>query len=185
MKYIATYYNNTIYGKEFNTIEDIENYNKNNNIKNHNLDAIYTLDEIVKDGWIVCIEGDENIEDRKLSKALEKYPKYLLLNNIYENPNKLAELKELKIDVLVIQSTGIRREEIASLQKQYIEKIGIYPKNIICVLGEEDEFLYPLIKSAPFEINIFNHPYVENENIVLNQWIGTDKQKELYKETKK
>lgn len=173
--YIASYYKDRLFKKNFNSLEDLKEYNKLNNIKNHNLHFECTLEDIVKDGIIVCLEGDDDLEDNDLSEALEKYgEKYLFLNNIYENSNQLAQLKDKNIDVFIIQSTGLRKTQIEKMQEQYIKYIGNYPKNIVCILGEEDEFLYPLIKASPFKIEIFKYHEVENEKIILSKWLGTE-----------
>ncbi len=172
--YIATYYKDRMFSKSFDTLEELNKYNKDNNIKNHNLHFECTLDDILKDGIIVCLEGDDDLEDYELSEVLNTYDdKFLMMNEIYKNPQKLMQLKDKNIDILLIQSTGLRYEQISQMQEQYIKHIGNYPKNIICVLGEEDEFLYPLIKAAPFKIEIFQYQDVNNGKIILSKWLGT------------
>lgn len=73
------------------------------------------LSEIIGDGLIVCIEGDNDLEDKELSAHLKTLPNFLMLNNIYDEPQKLLQLKDKVVDTLVVQSTGVRREEISEL----------------------------------------------------------------------
>lgn len=177
--YIASYFKERIFSKSFETLEQLLKYNEDNNIKNHNLHFECTLDDILKGGIIVCLEGDDNLEDDELSEALDVYgDKYLLLNNIYENPNQLVQLRDKNIDILIIQSTGLRQTQIEKMQEQYIKHIGNYPKNIVCILGDEDGFLYPLIEAAPFKIEVFKYQDVDNGKIILSKWLGTKFQEE-------
>lgn len=174
MEYKASYYKDGLYMKRFPNLEDLEIYNKENNIKNHNLHQEFLLSEIIEDNLIVCIEGDNDLEDIDLSKHLKKLPNFLMLNNIYEHPEKLLSLKDKQVDILVIQSTGLRIKAIKEMQKWYISLGLPFPKKIISVLGNEDEFLEELIEKAPFDIEIFNNPDVFNNDVLLERWIGAN-----------
>ncbi len=77
------------------------------------------LSFLTNDGLIVCIEGDRALYYDNLQTALEKYKKFTMLNNIYKETNKLATLKNKRIDVLILQTTGIRKKEIEELQRSY------------------------------------------------------------------
>lgn len=177
MKYIASYYTNKLFSETFSSIEELKEYNAKNNLKNHNLELECTINDVLQNGIIVCLEGDDNLSEKELSTCLKNYgERYLLLNNLYVNPQKLVQLKDKDIDVLVIQSTGIKKEEIQKMQEMYIQHIGNFPKNIVCVLGDEDEFLYPLIEAAPFQINVYSYQEIENDEIVLSKWLGTEYQ---------
>lgn len=179
MTYIASYYTDKLFSKDFNSIKKLKKYNEENNIKNHNLYLECKIDEILKNGHIVCLEGDDELEEKELSTSLKKYgKKYLLLNNLYKKPQQLNQLKNIDVDILIIQSTGIRKEEIKELQNMYINKIGNFPKNIICILGGEEEFLYPLIEAAPFKIKVYSYKEVDNNNIIISKWLGTKYQEE-------
>lgn len=151
MEYKASYYKDGLYMKRFSNLEDLEIYNKENNIKNHNLHQEFLL-----------------------TKHLKKLPNFLMLNNIYEHPEKLLSLKDKQVDILVIQSTGLRIKAIKEMQKWYISLGLPFPKKIISVLGNEDEFLEELIEKAPFDIEIFNNPYVFNNDVLLERWIGAN-----------
>lgn len=176
MQYRASYYKGSVYSKHFLTLEELEKYNKENNIKNHNLHEELFLSEIIGNGLIVCVEGDNDLEDRELSVHLKTLPNFLMLNNIYDEPKKLLQLKNQVVDILVIQSTGLRSEAIAKMQEWYISQELPFPKNIITVLGEEDEFLEPLITKAPFDIKVFSRPNVLDDDVELERWIGTELQ---------
>ena len=182
MFYSASYIEDkSIKKRVFNTLEEIEKFNKLNNVSNHNLHRFYNLDEVVDDGLIVCIEGDDTLYEYDLQIELEKFSNFLMLNNIYKEPNKLMTLKDKKVDVLVIQSTGIRKKEIKQLQEYYINEIGTYPKAIVCVFGTEDDILEDLIYAAPFNISIYNFRDIKNNKIILTEWVGVSKQRELLK----
>jgi len=179
MTYIASYYTDRLFSLTFQSLEELKEYNTQNNLKNHNLELECNFNDILENGIIVCLEGDDNLSEEDLSTCLKNYgERYLLLNNLYTNPQKLAQLKDKDIDVLVVQSTRIKKEEIYKMQEMYIQNIGNFPKNIVCVLGDEDEFLYPLIKAAPFEINVYSYQEVEKNEIVLSRWLGTKYQNE-------
>lgn len=161
--------------KQFQTFEELKIYNEENHIRHHNLHFECTMNDILKGGIIVCLEGDDDLEDYELSEALNTYnDTFLMLNEIYKNPQKLMQLKDKNVDVLLIQSTRLRHEQISKMQEQYIKHIGNYPKNIVCILGEEDEFLYPLIQAAPFKIEIYQYQEVKDNKIVLSKWLGSD-----------
>lgn len=176
--YVASYHKNNVFTKRFETLDEISKYNTENNIKNHNLHEELMLSDIVEDGLIVCVEGDNDLEDLELSKYLKSLPNFLMLNSIYDEPQKLMQLKDKKVDVFIIQSTGLRREAIAKMQEWYISQELPFPKNIISVLGEEDEFLVPLINKAPFEIKVFSKPNLLDNDIELERWLGTEVQNE-------
>lgn len=176
MQYRASYYKGSVYSRLFSTLEELEAYNKENNIKNHNLHEELFLSEIIGNGLIVCVEGDSDLEDEELSVRLKTLPNFLMLNNIYDEPQKLLQLKDKVVDTLVIQSTGLKSEAIAKMQEWYISQELPFPKNIITVLGKEDEFLKPLITKAPFEIKVFSSPNVLDDDVELERWIGTMRQ---------
>lgn len=173
MKYRASYYRGGIYTKIFSSLEEIESYNQENNIKNHNLHEELLLSEIIGDGAIVCIEGDDDLEDEELSAHLKTLPNFMMLNNIYDEPQKLLQLKDKTVDILIIQSTGLRREEIDSLQQWYMKQSLPFPKNIISVLVDVDEFLERLISASPFEIKQYRNPCVVDGEVELERWVGT------------
>jgi len=180
ISYEASYYKTSVFTENFKTLEEMSEYNTANNIKNNNLHELCLLDDIISnDGHIVCIEGDRDLEDRELSNALKEYKNFKMYNYIYKEPKKLLALKDLSIDALIIQSTGIRKKEIDNLQKWYIESVGTFPKNIICILGDEDDFLYDLIKASPFKIKIYKHRSVaEDGKVKIERWLGSGYKKE-------
>lgn len=180
MKYRACYYNDDvgIYSKQFSTIEELKLYNKENDIENHNLHEELLLSEIVGDGLIVCVEGDEDLEDRDMSDYLKTLPNFLMLNNIYDEPHKLLQLKDKVVDVLLIQSTGIRIKEIEKLQQWYMEQSLPFPKSIVSMHLNAYEFLGKFISASPFEIKQYNHPELVEGNIMFERWIGVRAQEE-------
>jgi len=83
MTYIASYYSKAegLFKETFNTLSEVEAYNKLHNIKNHNLHQEVFLSEIVQDGLIVCVEGDYDLDDKELSNYLKALPNFVMLNN--------------------------------------------------------------------------------------------------------
>ena len=176
--YTASYWqaNTGLKQIDFENKEDITRYNSAEGIKHHNLHFTCTLDELInkRDGLIICIEGDDDLYDEELSTLLHKLPNFIMYNNIYDCPEKLSMLKGTSVIALIVQSTGVRYKELQEIQKQYIDNIGVFPENLICVLGDEDTFLKPLTKAAP-EMKIFSIKGTSIDSINLTQWIGTNK----------
>ena len=78
MHFRASYIKNKqVFHKNFDSLNEMKRFNEANQIKNHNLYKIYSFDEIVKNGKIVCIEGDEDLYDSKISNFLNKKEKNL------------------------------------------------------------------------------------------------------------
>lgn len=175
MRLLASYIKGqSLFKKDFKDMKELEEFNKANSIKNHNLHEIYDFEELLGDGYIVTIEGDEDLYDEEFADFLHKQKNYKLLNNIYDQPDKLLELKGLEVDILVIQSTGVRHEDALRLQKWYIRNIGNFPKKIICVFGEEYEMLSELIKKSPFGIEVLNLSEVKDEKCEIIKWVGAN-----------
>ena len=90
--------------------------------------------ELVGDGYIVAIEGDNDFYGYDgLKEALKNTYKenFLFFGNIYNSPGTLKMLKDIKVDVFIYQTTGIRHEQLKMLQEFYMENIKTVPKNII------------------------------------------------------
>ena len=172
MKYRASYLNNGAYSKEFDSLDELNTYNIQNNITNHNLHEELLLSEIIKDGYIVCVEGDDDLEDWQISKHLKTLPNFIMLNNIYKEPQKLLTLKGLEVDVLIVQSTGIRKEEINQLQDWYISQNLPFPKAIVSLCMDAEDFMYKFIKTSPFEIKQYTLPHLIDGDIEITRWIG-------------
>jgi hypothetical protein len=98
------------------------------------------LSEILtEDGYVVTIEGDDDLYDDDLAIWLKENVKnYKLLNHIYKEPEKLMELKDLKIDVFIFQTTGLN-PMLPKLIDLYIEKIANYPKYFITVYRDGED----------------------------------------------
>ena len=174
MKYRASYFKNGggVNIEYFNTLDELNKYNEENNVKNHNLHEECFLSEIIKDGYVVCVEGDEDLEDIEISNYLKSLPKYMMLNNIYNEPQKLLNLKNLEVDVLIIQSTGVRRDEINQLQDWYISQNLPFPKAIVSLCVDAEDFMYKFIKASPFEIKQYHQAFFRDDEIEITRWIG-------------
>lgn len=97
---------------------------------------------LTEDGYVVCIEGDEDLYDDKIAEWLHSNVKnYKLVNNIYNSLEKLYELKDIKIDVFIFQTTGLN-PKLKELINLYIEKIGNYPKNFVTVFRDGEEIFW-------------------------------------------
>ena len=172
MTYTASYYQKErgMFKMSFNTFSELAEYNTTNNMRHHNLTIEYNLTEVVSDGLIVCVEGDENLYDEDLGEFLETLPNYKLYNNIYEEWEKLKELKGQTVDLLVVQSTGLMADKIKFLMEWYLKNDLPMPKNILCVLGDEDDFLKPFITETTM---VFTRPYIENDILIMDRWVGS------------
>jgi len=98
------------------------------------------LSELVSDGYIVAIEGDNDFYGYDgLKELLEnKYKdKFLFLGNIYKEPGTLEKLKNINVDVFIYQTTGIRYEQLKGLQEFYMQHIKTVPKNIISLFSDD------------------------------------------------
>lgn len=177
MKYRASYFKDGggIRIEYFNTLDELNKYNEDNGVSNHNLHEECLLSEIIKDGYIVCVEGDNDLEDWRISKHLKTLPNFMMMNNIYDEPHKLLTLKGLEVDVLIVQSTGIRRDEINQLQDWYISQNLPFPKAIVSLCLDAEDFMYKFIKASPFEIKLYDLPHLIDEDIELTRWIGCRK----------
>lgn len=173
MEYLADYYKeNRMITKVFPSFDDLLEYNTNNSTKHCNLSIEYSLEEIVpKSGLIVCVEGDEDLYHKKLGDFLKTQENYRLFNNIYEDYEKLKELKGKQVDLLVVQSTGIMFDQINYLMKWYLGNELPLPKNILCVFGDEDEFLGSLMTK---NTKIFDKPNISDGKLFLRRRVGAE-----------
>ena len=171
MEYLADYYKeNKMITKVFPSFNDLLEYNTNNSTKHYNLSIEYSLQEVVSSGGlIVCVEGDENLYDEDLGDFLQTQENYRLFNNIYEDYEKLKELKGKQVDLLVVQSTGIMVDQINYLMKWYLGNELPLPKNILCVFGDEDEFLGSLMTE---DTKIFDKPDISDGKLFFRRWVG-------------
>ena len=63
------------------------------------------IKDLLTDGYLVAIEGDSELYDDDLGDWLsENIDKYIMLNHIYKQPEKLLELKNIKIDAFLFQT---------------------------------------------------------------------------------
>lgn len=98
-----------------------------------------------EDGYVVCIEGDEDLYDDEIGKWLhENVKNYKLINKIYSSPEKLYGLKDIKIDVFIFQTTGLN-PKLSDLIDLYIEKIGNYPKHFVSVFRDGEDFFWKIL----------------------------------------
>jgi hypothetical protein len=121
-----------------------------------------------KDGYVVAIEGDDKLYDKELDQWLkENVDNYILLNNIYDHPEKLAQLKDIKIDAFIFQTTGIR-PELQTLIDLYIEKIGNFPKNWITVFMDKEDCFWKIFKLMD-EYEVYLYEYVHDDLYMVRQ----------------
>jgi len=98
-------------------------------------------------GYIVIVEGDNDLYNYKgFVKRLKKdYPnRFIFLNNIYENPKALLELRDKEIAVFMVQSTGVHMQDgkIPYLKDFYKNVVkGKEPKHIVSLFSD---FNFPL-----------------------------------------
>lgn len=127
-------------------------------------------DLITDDGYVVVIEGDDDLYEDELAEYLKTNIKnYILLNNIYDNPQKLYELKHIKIDVFIFQTTGVR-PELEELIDLYIQNIGNYPKHFVTVYSDGERHFNKVFEQLK-TYEVYRYSYIDdnNEMIIIRQ----------------
>lgn len=129
----------------------------------------FELSELLtKDGYVVAIEGDSDLYDDELADWLRKNVKnYRLLNHIYDEPFKLMELKDLKIDVFIFQTTGLN-PKLLQLIDFYIEKIGNYPQHFITVFRDGEDFFWKVFNQME-TYNVYNYNEVDGDKMFITR----------------
>lgn len=137
------------------------------------------LSEILtEDGYVVVIEGDNDLYDEELGEWLkENVANYKLLNNIYDNPEKLMELKDLKIDVFIFQTTGLN-PMLPKLIDLYIEKIHNYPKHFITVFRDKEEHFWKIFNQMD-SYNVYHYNEVIEDKMFITRQDHSCKGKEI------
>ena len=127
------------------------------------------LSEILtKDGYVVVIEGDDDLHDDDLAKWLkENVSNYKLLNQIYKKPEKLMELKDLKIDVFIFQTTGLN-PKLPQLIDLYIEKINNYPEHFITVFRDGEEHFWKIFNQLD-TYNVYKYDEVDGNKMFITR----------------
>ena len=127
------------------------------------------LSEILtKDGYVVVIEGDDDLYDDDLAKWLkENVSNYKLLNQIYKKPEKLMELKDLKIDVFIFQTTGLN-PKLPQLIDLYIEKINNYPEHFITVFRDGEEHFWKIFNQLD-TYNVYKYDEVDGNKMFITR----------------
>ena len=127
------------------------------------------LSEILtEDGYVVVIEGDDDLYDDDLAKWLkENVANYKLLNHIYKKPEKLMELKDLKIDVFIFQTTGLN-PKLPQLIDLYIEKINNYPKHFITVFRDGEEHFRKIFNQLD-TYNVYKYDEVNGNKMFITR----------------
>ena len=129
----------------------------------------FELSELLtKDGYVVAIEGDDDLYDDDLAVWLKENVKnYKLLNHVYEQPEKLFELKNLKIDVFIFQTTGLN-PKLPKLIDLYIEKIGNYPKHFITVFRDWEEHFWKVFNQLD-AYNVYHYNEVSGDKMFMTR----------------
>ena len=127
----------------------------------------FELSELLTtDGYVVVIEGDSDLYDYELAKWLKANVKnYKLLNNIYKNPKKLLELKDLKIDAFIFQTTGLN-PKLPKLVDLYIEKVANYPKHFISVFRDGERHFRKIFKQMD-SYEIYRYGFVDKDEMYI------------------
>jgi hypothetical protein len=121
-----------------------------------------------KDGYVVTIEGDSDLYEFELAEFLNNNcERYILLNNIYNNPQKLYELKNIKIDAFIVQTTGLS-PKLETLIDLYIKNINNFPKHFIVIFSGSENYFYKIFNELE-EYNIYNYDYVDNSNMHITR----------------
>lgn len=125
------------------------------------------LSEIItKNGYVVAIEGDSDLYDEDLAKWLKENVKnYILLNNIYDNPEKLFELKGVTIDAFIYQTTGLN-PKLHKLIDLYIEHIGNYPKHFISVFRDDEDVFWKVLEQIKC-YESYHYKEVEDDELYM------------------
>ncbi len=129
----------------------------------------FELSELITDnGYVVAIEGDNTLYDNDLDEWLKNNVKnYILLNNIYDNPEKLFELKNIKIDVFIFQTTGIN-PKIKQLIDLYIQNIHNYPKHFISVFEDSERYFHKIFNELDtYEVYQYNE--IEDNKLLMTR----------------
>jgi len=79
---------------------------------------------------IVFLDGESGTDHRNEFTYLSRYYNCLLFDDLYNHPSKLAALKFLNPEYIFIGTTGMRREELNSLEELFVT-IGWIPKGVI------------------------------------------------------
>jgi len=127
------------------------------------------LSEILtKDGYVVAVEGDTDLYDEDLGEWLKKNVKnYILLNKIYDNPKKLLELKDLKIDVFIFQTTGLN-PLLQKLIDYYIAEVANYPKHFITVSRDGEEHFYKIFEEMD-SYEVYRYDEVDEDSLYITR----------------
>jgi len=135
------------------------------------------LSEVLKDGYLVAIEGDNSLYDEDLDKWLKENVKnYILLNNIYDNPEKLFQLKDIKIDAFIFQTTGLN-PKLKSLISLYTTEIGNYPKHFITVFRDSEDFFWEVFRELK-EYEVYQYNEVDKNDLHMTRQDHSCKEKE-------
>jgi len=111
------------------------------------------LSDLVKHGYVVAIEGDNDFYGYNgLKQQLQKIykDKFLFLGNIYKDPEQLKQLKNLNVDVFIYQTTGIKYESLKALQEYYLKFIKTVPSNIISLFEDDIYRFNSIFKNVNF-----------------------------------
>lgn len=129
----------------------------------------FELSELLTtDGYVVVIEGDDDLYDDDLADWLKENVKnYKLLNHIYKEPEKLMELKDLKIDVFIFQTTGLN-PKLSQLIDLYIEKIANYPQHFITVFRDGEEHFWKVFNQMD-TYNVYYYNEVDGDKMFLTR----------------
>lgn len=127
------------------------------------------LSEILtNDGFVVAIEGDNELYDEDLEEWLrDNVPNYILLNNIYDNPQKLMELKDIKIDAFIFHTTGLN-PKINGLIDMYIENIANYPKHFISVFRDKEDVFWRVFKQIE-EYEVYHYNETDGSELYMTR----------------
>jgi hypothetical protein len=125
------------------------------------------LQELLTDnGYVVAIEGDDDLYDDDLAEWLKTYCKnYKLLNHIYKEPKKLLDLKDINIDVFIFQTTGLN-PQLPQLIDLYIEKVGNYPKHFITVFRDGEEHFWKIFQQMD-SYNVYHYKEIDGDKLYM------------------
>jgi hypothetical protein len=112
--------------------------------------------EEITDGKIVAfLEGGKELHDYNLQLyeyLLKGSPdagnRIIPLVNLYVYPDSMETLPKLKVDVLIIQTTGTRFSQFLALKERFfdiVEEWQYKPEAVIALLGEE--YLYSIMSN--------------------------------------
>jgi hypothetical protein len=123
---------------------------------------------ITQDGYVVAIEGDNDLYDNDLAKWLKDNVKnYILLNNIYDDPQKLMDLKNIKINAFIFQTTGLN-PKINELIDMYIKNVANYPKHFISVFKDKEDVFWKVFQQIE-EYEVYHYNEVDDNELYMTR----------------